>query len=42
VIFNPRPFVETPSYFGPDRRRRRDEEHAGPFRRAGDKAPALA
>jgi two-component system chemotaxis response regulator CheY len=42
VIFNPRPFVETPSYFGPDRRRRRDEDHAGPFRRSGDKAPAPA
>jgi two-component system chemotaxis response regulator CheY len=38
VIFNPRPFVETAGYFGPDRRRRRDEHHAGPLRRASDKA----
>lgn len=34
VIENPRPFVRTNGYFGPCRRRRQDE-HQGPERRAG-------
>lgn len=33
VIDNPRPFVRTKSYFGPDRRRRRGEDYHGPERR---------
>jgi CheY-like chemotaxis protein len=38
VIEKPRPFVRTPTYFGPDRRRRVDPTHAGPWRRADDGA----
>jgi two-component system, chemotaxis family, chemotaxis protein CheY len=34
IIEKPRLFVEAPSYFGPDRRRRIDPEYAGPNRRA--------
>jgi len=33
VIQNPRPFVRTDSYFGPDRRRRDDPSYVGPDRR---------
>lgn len=33
VIDNPRPFVRTDSYFGPDRRRREDPGYGGPERR---------
>lgn len=33
VIEYPRPFVRTKVYFGPSRRRRRDEEYEGPERR---------
>ncbi|MBM3567679.1 MAG: response regulator [Alphaproteobacteria bacterium] len=36
VIEAPRQFVRTKSYFGPDRRRRKDEKFEGPFRRAED------
>jgi two-component system, chemotaxis family, chemotaxis protein CheY len=36
VIDNPRAFVRTDSYFGPDRRRRNDPEHKGPWRRYND------
>ena len=36
VIQRPRPFVRTQTYFGPDRRRRMDPAHPGPWRRAGD------
>jgi two-component system, chemotaxis family, chemotaxis protein CheY len=36
VIYRPRPFVRTRSYFGPDRRRRADPNYAGPRRRASD------
>ena len=36
VIYRPRPFVRTKSYFGPDRRRRADPDYAGPLRRAAD------
>jgi CheY-like chemotaxis protein len=31
-----RPFIQTASYFGPDRRRRHDPQYSGPFRREGD------
>ena len=37
VVDNPRAFVRTPSYFGPDRRRRADPNYIGPRRRASDK-----
>jgi CheY-like chemotaxis protein len=39
VVENPRPFVRTPRYFGPDRRRRNDPAYEGPRRRATDGAP---
>ena len=34
VIYRPRPFVRTASYFGPDRRRRADPAFSAPTRRA--------
>ena len=37
VIQRPRPFVRTDGYFGPDRRRRVDPEHPGPWRRHGER-----
>ena len=37
VIFKQRSFIRTEDYFGPDRRRRDDPYHHGPWRRAGDK-----
>lgn len=33
LIFQPRPFVRSPDYFGPDRRRRADPAYAGVERR---------
>ena len=36
VVENPRPFVRTAQYFGPDRRRRNDPEYKGPMRRTND------
>jgi CheY-like chemotaxis protein len=36
VIFKPRPFVRTDDYFGPCRRRMKDERYEGPFRRSED------
>ena len=36
VINKPRDFIETPDYFGPDRRRRITENYKGPFKRAED------
>ncbi len=36
VIERRRPFVQTPAFFGPDRRRRNDPRHRGPWRRASD------
>ena len=38
VVDNPRAFVRTAAYFGPDRRRRADPNYTGPRRRASDKA----
>jgi CheY-like chemotaxis protein len=38
VIFRPRPFVRTDSYFGPDRRRTESGGYKGPRRRASDQA----
>jgi CheY-like chemotaxis protein len=40
VIEQPRPFVRTHVYFGPDRRRRADEEFKGPERRDSHKQAA--
>ncbi|MDB5416731.1 MAG: chemotaxis protein CheYIII [Phenylobacterium sp.] len=36
VVENPRPYVRTQNYFGPDRRRRADPNFAGPWRRSTD------
>jgi CheY-like chemotaxis protein len=38
IIYQPRPFVRTRTYFGPDRRRRADPAHLGPWRRFDDGA----
>lgn len=35
IVANPRPFVRTKSYFGPDRRRTANRSYAGPERRKG-------
>jgi two-component system, chemotaxis family, chemotaxis protein CheY len=40
VVDNPRQFVRSDDYFGPDRRRRADPNYNGPWRRSGDKKPA--
>lgn len=37
LIENPRPFVRSDDYFGPDRRRRDDPRHKGPWRRDDDR-----
>lgn len=37
VVNNRRPFVKSPGYAGPDRRRKVDPRFMGPWRRAGDK-----
>ena len=37
VVREARPFVESPTYFGPDRRRGQRPEHRGPFRRLSDR-----
>ena len=36
VVDNPRPYVRTANYFGPDRRRKADPSYNGPRRRASD------
>lgn len=36
IVEHPRPYVRTEHYFGPDRRRRADPNHRGPWRRRGD------
>lgn len=36
VVNHPRPFVKAPGYFGPDRRRRADQNYRGPWRRKDD------
>jgi two-component system chemotaxis response regulator CheY len=36
VVERRRPFIQTAGYFGPDRRRRDDPRHRGPWRRASD------
>jgi DNA-binding response OmpR family regulator len=41
VVVNPRPFIKTKNYFGPDRRRNANPNYAGPERRKGDKADVI-
>lgn len=36
VIFHPRDFIRSSTYFGPDRRRREDQAYTGPKRRRAD------
>ncbi len=36
VVANPRPFIRTKTYFGPDRRRNVNPNYTGPERRKGD------
>ena len=36
IVEFPRPFIRTETYFGPDRRRRADPHHPGPWRRRLD------
>jgi two-component system chemotaxis response regulator CheY len=42
IIMNPRPFVFSDHYFGPDRRRHRLAGYRGPLRRSMDRMGALA
>ena len=42
IVDRPRPFVRCDGYFGPDRRRRRDHSHTGPWRRSDDQADSIA
>jgi DNA-binding NarL/FixJ family response regulator len=39
ALSDTRPFVRSPSYFGPDRRRGAAASYLGPFRRESDRAP---
>jgi two-component system chemotaxis response regulator CheY len=41
VVANPRPFIKTKTYFGPDRRRNATSNYAGPERRKGGKADVI-
>jgi hypothetical protein len=41
VVANPRPFIKTETYFGPDRRRNVNASYAGPERRKGEKADVI-
>ncbi len=41
VIYHPRPFAQSPTFFGPDRRRRADVNYRGPRRRASDSTPVF-
>lgn len=36
IVERPRAFVKSANYFGPDRRRRTDDDYAGPYRRRED------
>lgn len=38
IVVNPRIFVSSDDFFGPDRRRRADPSYTGPYRRADDEA----
>jgi DNA-binding response OmpR family regulator len=41
IVANPRPFIKTKSYFGPDRRRSVNAGYSGPERRKGGKAEII-
>jgi CheY-like chemotaxis protein len=41
VVANPRPFIKTKSFFGPDRRRNVSSAYVGPERRVGGKAEVI-
>lgn len=41
VVANPRPFIKTKDYFGPDRRRNTGANYVGPERRKGGKADTI-
>jgi two-component system, chemotaxis family, chemotaxis protein CheY len=41
VVANPRPFIKTRTYFGPDRRRNVNPNYVGPERRKGGKAEVV-
>jgi CheY-like chemotaxis protein len=41
VVANPRPFIRTQDYFGPDRRRNLNANYVGPERRKGGKAEVI-
>ena len=41
VVANPRPFVKTKTYFGPDRRRAGNPNYTGPERRKGGKSELI-
>ena len=41
VVANPRPFIKTKTYFGPDRRRNINSNYVGPERRKGGKADVI-
>jgi CheY-like chemotaxis protein len=41
VVANPRPFIKTKTYFGPDRRRNVNPNYVGPERRKGGKADVI-
>jgi len=41
VIHNPRPFIRTENYFGPDRRRKQLPGYVGPLRRKADQDNVL-
>jgi CheY-like chemotaxis protein len=41
VVANPRPFIKTKTYFGPDRRRNTASSYIGPERRSGQQAEIL-
>jgi CheY-like chemotaxis protein len=41
IVANPRPFIKTKTYFGPDRRRNVNSTYNGPERRKGGKADVI-
>jgi CheY-like chemotaxis protein len=41
IVANPRPFIKTKTYFGPDRRRNVSANYSGPERRKGGKAEVI-
>jgi CheY-like chemotaxis protein len=42
IVDNPRPYIRTDTYFGPDRRRRADPDYMGPERRINEPAQQKA